>query len=86
VPSRAGFPDDPTFDPNAGGRLVTAVEHVGIEVDLAKPLDRLALRVDADLLEDLATLADRGEHSSGLEESAESTSFTAPSENDSRIQ
>lgn len=48
---------------------MTAVEHVGIEVDLARPLDRMRLRVDADLLEEVATVADRSEHPAGFEES-----------------
>lgn len=48
---------------------MTAVEHVGIKVDLAGPLDRIRLRVDADLLEEVATVADRFEHPVGFEES-----------------
>jgi len=44
--------DHPAFDPDSGGGFVTAVEHVGIEVDLAGPFGGLGLRVHADLLED----------------------------------
>jgi hypothetical protein len=40
-------------------RLIPAIEDLRIEIDLAGPLDRATLRVDANLLEDLAPLMDR---------------------------
>jgi hypothetical protein len=76
----------PTFDPDAGRGHVATVEDVRVEVDLARPLHRLHLRIDADQLEELATLPDRCEHSAGVEDSADIDVLHCASENDSRIQ
>ncbi len=60
-PRRARRLNGAPFDRDAGGRFEAAVEHVGIEVDLSGPLDRLGVGVDAHLLKELSAFADRGE-------------------------
>src|SRR4051794_3174649 len=52
-------------------RLVAPVQHLRIEVDVARPLDRSALRVHADLFEDVASLVDRREHAAGRKQLAQ---------------
>ena len=48
--------------------LVGAVEHLGVEIDLARPLDRSALGVYAGLLEKLALVSDRLEDAAAGEQ------------------
>jgi len=58
---RLGRSDDAPFERYAGGGLEAAIEHVGVEVDLSGPFDRLGVGIDARLLEQFSAFANRGE-------------------------
>ncbi len=49
----------PAGDAHPGARFKPAGEHLGVQVDVAWPLDRAGLWIDADSLKDPAVLADR---------------------------
>jgi hypothetical protein len=51
-----------------GSRLVAAVPHLGVQVDVTRPLDSAVLGIDPDLLEELSSLMDRGEDATRGEE------------------
>ncbi len=51
-------------DRAARSGLEVAVQHVWVEVDIARPLDGLRVGVDAYLFKDLSVVSDRGEDSS----------------------
>jgi hypothetical protein len=48
--------DGAALEQGAGGGLETAVENLGVEVDVTRPLDGVGLRIDSDLFEELAIL------------------------------
>ena len=63
--------DDAPLERLVAGRFVAAVENVGVEVDLARPFDGARLRIDADLVEHRAVVADRREHAAPFEHGGE---------------
>jgi hypothetical protein len=50
---------DAAVDMNAAVRFKAAVEHLRVKVDLARPFDRMGLRVDVHFLKQLARIADQ---------------------------
>jgi hypothetical protein len=56
---------------HARGGLEEAVEHFWVEVYLAGPFDSARLRIDADLLEDLAALVNWGHHAAARKDLGE---------------